>query len=141
MSTVGTAVNAIAVHLAATFPAAEVIKGNRTGVSRDKDRLAVFNAGFPVTRPDLAFSNPTITVRYFVSRSKQPDSEATPDPDDLYDAQENLLAAFQGRDVTGSFAPNFACVAFETTIDDTPEEWRVDLTITAYTFNPAKHAA
>jgi hypothetical protein len=141
VSVLGTAITAIAAHLASVFPAAEVVKGNRTGVSRDKDRIAIFNPGFPVTRPDLAFSNPKIIVRYFVSRSKQLDSDATPDPTSLYDAQEALLAAFQGKDVTGSFAANFACVAFETTVDDTPEEWRVDLTITTYTFNPAKHAA
>lgn len=141
MSTIGTAIAAIVAHLAATFPEAEVAPGRRIGVSRDKDRIAVFNPGFPATRPDLAFSNPQIVVRYFVSRSKQPDTEASPDPAGLYDAQEDLLAAFQGKDVTGSFAPNFACVAFETTVDDTPEEWMVELTITTYTFNPAKHAA
>lgn len=137
----GTAISAIVAHLAATFPSADVVAGRRTGVSRDKDRIAVFNPGYPVTRSDLAFSTPAIIVHYFVSRSKQPDAEASPDPSSLYDAQEALLAAFQGKDETGSFASNFACVSFETSVDDSADQWMVELTITAYTFNPAKHAA
>lgn len=141
MSTIGTAIAAIKSHLVGEFPAAEVVVGDRSGVTRDLDRIAIFNPGYPATRPDLAFSNPQIIVRYFVSRSKLPGAEATPDPSALYDAQEQLLAAFQGKDVTGSFAANFACVSFETTVDDDPEQWSVELTITAYTFNPAKHAA
>lgn len=137
-STIGTAVSAIISHLDSVFTAAEVAPGTRAGVSRDKDRIVVSNPAFPAVTPDIAFAKPTILIRYFVARSKQPATEATPDPTDLYDAQENLLAAFAGYDVVGSFATNFALIQFDSVVNDNPDEWRVDLTITGYMTNPAK---
>lgn len=140
-STIGTAIAAIIQHLETVFTAADVAAGRREGVSRDKDRIGVFNPGYPAVRPDLAFSQPQIIVRYFVSKSKLPDQTPTPNPSALYDAQEALLAAFQGKDTTGDFAANLACVSFETEVNDDVDEWRVDLTIQTFTFNPAKSAA
>lgn len=136
-----TAIGAIVTHLASVFTNAEVFPGTREGISRDKDRIAVFNPGYPSVQPDLVFSKPTIVIRYFVKMSKQPDLAATPDPSVLYDAQEDLLAAFQGMDVVGSFAEDFALIQFDSAVNDAPTEWRVDLTITGYAFNPAKRAA
>ncbi len=138
---ISTAVAAIVTHLESVFTDAEIVAGTRAGVSRDKDRIVVFNPGFPSVSPDISFSKPQIVIRYFVSLSKIPADAATPDPSSLYDAQEALLAAFAGMDVVGSFAENFALVQFDSEVNDDPEEWRVDVTVTGYTFNPAKHAA
>lgn len=54
-----------------TFPAAEVLSGFRSGLSRDRDRIAVFWARTPVDG-NVNYLRPQIAIRFWPKQPRQP---------------------------------------------------------------------
>jgi hypothetical protein len=131
----------VAAYLVEQFPDAEVLSGqpDKDGVSRDKDAIFVWWPGpWQVLQRDISLAGPTLSLRYYPARSKQPTPVVPPDPGALEAAADALVAVFdrstQAADV---FAENVACYLSQITPNYAPDLWRVEATLTAYTLGAA----
>lgn len=132
---------AVHTHLAASFPAADVVSGRRTGVARDRDVIAVFWPGWRVNQRDIALATPTLTIRYWPARSKQPSTTSPPDPGDLEDAAAALMEAMRDKRKSGDFVAGLACFVSEVTPVYDDDEWMVEATVQALALHPAARSA
>jgi hypothetical protein len=125
-------------YLATQFPAAAVLSGQQDGVVRDKDTILVWFPGWKVLGRDIALSTPTLTLRYFPARSKQPSATIPPDPQPLEAATDALIAAFhRATQVPGFFTDGLACYLADVTPNYQPELWRVEATLASYALGVA----
>lgn len=132
---------AVVEHLASAFPDAEVLSGRRAGVSRDRDRIAVFWPGWRASQRDYTLATPSLTIRYWPARSKQPSTTSPPDPAVLEDAGVALMLAFRNTRKAGDFVDGLACWLDEVAPDYDDEEWKVEAVLKAVALNPAVAAA
>lgn len=128
----------VAEYLVDTFPAAAVLSGEQDGVVRDKDTIIVWFPGWKVLARDIALAGPTLSLRYFPARSKQPSPTIPPDPSPLESATDALIAAFhRGTQGAGFFTTGIACYLADATPNYRPELWRVEATLAAYALSVA----
>lgn len=131
--------NGVAAHLTTTFAAADVVRGERDGVNRsDKDLVAVWWPGWDELSRDTALASPTLKLRYFPRRGKEPADTAPADPDAILDAADALIAAF-GRDTqqVGVFTAGLSCRLATLRPDYGSDVWRVEGDLIAYTLGAA----
>jgi len=126
---------AVVAFLEEAFPEAEVTSGPRSGVSRDLDRISVF---WPIWKEDANpnYARPTLIVRFWPARSKQP-VENPDDPTALEQAADELLAAFETVQKPGQLVDGLYCRLVDVTPDYDPNEWGLEGTLAAWTLNPA----
>ena len=83
-------------------------------------------------------AQPTLTVRYFPNRSKQPAEDTPTDPAPLEEAADALLAFFdRASQAPGFFTTNLSCRLTTLRPDYRPTAWRVEGTLLAYTLGAA----
>ncbi len=131
--------NGVANYLAAQFPAADVVRGERDGVWRDdQDLIAVWWPGWDTLTRDIALATPTLALRYFPRRSTQP-ADATPaDPDVLLDAADALIAKLsRTTQAVGFFTSGLSCRLSSIRPNYAPDVWRIEATLIAYTVGDA----
>lgn len=123
--------------LAAEFDTCEVVAGERDGVWRDpklRDLIAVWWPGWAELERDIVLAQPTLTIRYFPNRSKQPAEDTPTDPSPLEDAADRLLAFFdRASQSPGFFTTNLSCRLTSLRPDYRADQWRVEATLLAYT--------
>lgn len=128
-------------QLKVSFPSAEVMRGRRQGVSRDKDRINVFAAGPWQTDPARAVvARQPVAVRYWKRHSEQPptDTDATgADPTELEQAKLDLLDALRPLQTLTAIAGRRPWYFLVRTaeIDDDPAEWGVQVVLEGVTAN------
>ena len=133
---------AVEAYLADQFPKAEVVGGSREGVNqRDKDLVAVWWPGWDELPRDITLATPTLTIRYFPSKSKLPKRENPRDPSALEQAAAGLMLAMRAKQKVGDFVPKLACGISRVVPVDLPEQWYVEATVTSFTFHLARNAA
>lgn len=118
---------------------ADVVAGERDGVHRgDKDLIAVWLPGWDELQRDIAIAVPTLLIRYFPTRSKQPAEDAPADPSPLEDAVDTLIAKL-GRPTqgVGFFTANLSCRLASAKPNYASDIWRVDASLIAYTLGAA----
>lgn len=121
-------------YLVTTFPDADVEDGEQDGVVRDKDVIAVWWPGWDELTRDIALAQPTLSLRYFPSRSKLPTSDAPAIGQPLRQAADALITAFdRGSQAVGFFTADLACRLASLRPNYDPAVWRVDGTLIAYT--------
>jgi hypothetical protein len=126
--------------LAAAFPSAEVKSGRRSGVSRDKDRIAVFFEGWDVDAARVVVAKPVLVVRYWKDNSKQPPTSTSwtgHDASELEQASIDLLDALrpiQGLTGIAGRRPWFFVIR-TVRVDEDPEEWGVEARLEGFTAN------
>lgn len=130
--------SAVVSYLDSELAAADVEHGEMDGVQRDRDVIAVWAPGWDEISRDVALAQPTLSLRYFPSRSKQPSDTVPPDPSPLEQAMDALLAAFdRASQAPGFFVDGLSCRLTTIRPDYRPELWRVDATLLAYTLGSA----
>lgn len=131
---------AVQAHLTAAFPAADVRGGEeRTVNRRPADLICVWWPGWPALQRDISLANPTLMIRYFPKRSRQPNSETPVDQSVLEQAAADLMTAMASKRKAGDFVENLACYVSRC-IPNTAA-WCVDATVQAYALNLATSAA
>lgn len=132
----------IVTTLTAAFPSAEVKSGRRQGVSRDKDRIAVFypNPAWTIDPARAVVGRAILLVRYWKKRSELPPNETTwwqEDESELEQALADLLDALravQGLTGIAGRRPWYFLID-SGVIDPDPEEWGVEVRLVAPTAN------
>jgi hypothetical protein len=114
----------------------EVISGPRSGVSRDKVRIAVFWPGWQEDSGNPNFARPTMKIRFWPDRSKQPAADPK-DPAPLEQAATDLMAALQTVQKPGDLVDGLYCRVATIVADDDPNEWGIEATLVSWTINPA----
>lgn len=123
-------------YLATEFPSCEVVLGERKDRrwQGEQDLIAVWWPGWDELTRDVALAQPTLQLRYFPAKSKQPALDTPHDPTDLVVAGDLLLAAFpRPTTVPGFFTDGLACRLSTLRPNYAPDVWRVDGTLVAYT--------
>jgi hypothetical protein len=126
---------ALIAYLKLEFPEAEVIDGERSGVSRDKDRLCVF---WPGSQEDgnVNYSHESMVIRFWPARSKQP-TDNPDDPTPLRKAGMDLRIALQAVQTPGSLVADLYCRLVSVQPDYDPQEWGIEAVLYSWTLNPA----
>jgi hypothetical protein len=129
---------AVVAHLQTLFPDADVISGQRTNVNRrDNPLIRVWSHDWTEMARDIQFATPTLTIRYFPTRSKQLAADETRDVGELEQARADLMAGFADKRKVGDLAAGLSCRITGTSTNDADDAWYVDATVTAYTLNLA----
>lgn len=126
--------------LAAAFPGAEVVAGERVGVWRgETDLIAVWWSGYQVIARDISLASPTMTIRYFPTISKLPPDQEPRDPSPLEQAADALIVALdRPSQGVGYFALDTSW-----RLESMPapamgsELWHVEARLVAYTLGAA----
>lgn len=131
--------DALVTALASAFPTAEVRPGARTGVSRDKDRVNVFSQPGSWQRDQThgVVANPSMIVRYWPARSKQPPTDTPHDPDELDNARDALLAALRPLQASLSVTNLWYFLVDSALTDEDPDEWGVEVRLKGFAKNLA----
>lgn len=128
-------------YLETAFPDADVFSGppEKDSVVRDHDAIFVWWPGpWEVLQRDIALAIPTLSVRYYPARSKQPTLVVPPDPEPLEAAADAIVAAFpRSTQGAGVFATDVACYLARVAPNYDPALWRVEATLAAYTLGAA----
>lgn len=126
---------ALVTYLTAQFPDAKVKSGERSGVSRSEELIAVFWPGWQEdSNPNYA--RPTMVVRMWPGRSKQP-TKNPDDPTPLEQAAMRLMIALQAVDKPGDLVDNLYCRLASVQPDYDPKEWGIEAVLVSWTINPA----
>lgn len=132
---------AVVTKLADAFDGCDVRAGERDGVWRgpdDRDLIVVFWPGWEEITRDVSLAQPTLTVRLFPHRSKQPAEDTPADPSPLEQAADQLLAFFdRASQAPGFFVEGLSCRVTSIAPDYRPEMWRVEAKLQAYTLGAA----
>lgn len=131
---------ALVSYLTTEFPNADVLSGERTGVSRDKPRICVFmpTDGLKQFERDGAMATVVMVVRYWPKRGKQPQPGSPLDPTDLEQAVWDLATSLEQVRSSGLSTSDdltFEVPSIEPDYD--PDEWGVEATLVGWTRNPA----
>lgn len=132
---------AVVSQLADAFDGCEVVPGQRVGVWRDpelRDLIVVWWPGWDEITRDIALAQPTLTVRYFPNRSKQPAEDTPTDPSPLEQAGDALLEFFdRASQAPGFFVDDLSCRLTTMRPDYRADFWHVEATLLAYTLGAA----
>ena len=130
---------ALSADLAIQFPAAEIVQGERTGRSVDKDRIAVFWAASSEQSGRVHVGEANIVVRYWPQTAKVRDEAAlgVRDPGDLEQAAWDLQTFLQTKQTAYSASGTWFCRLMSVEPDYDPDEWGVQAIITLQFNNPA----
>lgn len=128
---------AVAAHLAAQFPTAEMEVGNRTGTSRDKIRIGVHWPGTTEDSGQIVVGQATLIIRYWPANPKVRDNGSPPDPAELEQAAYDLQDFLQTKQHAYDAAGVWFCRLVSVTPDYDPEEWGVEAVLAANFTNPA----
>lgn len=121
-------------YLGETLEDVDVEHGEMDGVQRDRDVIAVWWPGWDEITRDISLSQPTLSLRYFPARSKQPSDSIPPDPTPLEEAADALLGAFdRASQAPGFFTDDLSCRITTIRANYDPAIWRIDATLLAYT--------
>ncbi len=117
--------------LTTAFPAptTEVKSGQRSGVSRDKARIAVFSGGYREDGSRVVVGIPVMIVRYWPKRSKQPATNNPADPSQLEEAAVALMTALRPFQASLGVTNLWFFRVESVTVDDDPDEWGVEATL------------
>lgn len=123
--------------LAVAFDTAEVLEGERSGVSHDMDRIAVFDTGLEEMAGRVVVGQTRVHVRYWPARSRLPGDETPADPTVLTQAAHDLAAFLQAKQASYAatgvwFSRMLSCVT-----DRDPAEWGVEAIVLLQFDNPA----
>jgi hypothetical protein len=131
--------NALASDLAAQYPLAEVMRGERVGKAVDKARVCVFWPGTREIAGRVQEAEATVIVRYWPVTAKVRDqaSQGVRDPSELEQAAWDLQTFLQTKQVAYSASGAWFCRLTSVEPDYDPEEWGVQATITLQFLNPA----
>lgn len=134
---------AIQTHLATAFPPPASIEGGRAdGVNHDAfTKIRIWHPGYTIPPSDRTLARPTLILRCFPSLSKQPEATSPRDQAPLELAEQNLLAAFAGKNRAGDFVANVAVSVTSALLNDAADSWYVELTLTVLMLNIAQPAA
>jgi hypothetical protein len=125
---------AVCTKLATEFSGADVEPGEQQGVSRERDLIAVWWPGWDEIARDIALAAPTLQLRYFPGRSKQPATTTPPDPTPLEEAADALLAFFdRASQAPGFFVGDLSCRLTTLRPNYDPTFWHIEATLLAYT--------
>lgn len=128
---------ALRAHLVAAFPSAEIEDGERSGTSRDKDRIGVFWPGSGELRERVVVGQATLIVRYWKRNPKIRDAGSPLSPAELEQAGWDLQTFFESKQTAYTAQGVWFCRLVSVTPDYDPEEWAVEAVITANFDNPA----
>lgn len=131
---------ALVSYLTVEFPDAEVLSGERSGVSRDKPRISVFMPadGLKQFDRDGAMATVVMIVRYWPKRGKQPAPGSPVDPTGLEQAVWDLATALEPVRSSGlSTSDDLTFEVSSIEPDYDPDEWGVEATLVGWTSNPA----
>ena len=128
--------DAMIAALVVAFPDAEVKPGARAGVSRDRDRIAVF-AGPWVTAENVVVAKPQLVIRYWKRRSKQLSPTEPADPTELEQAKVDLLDVLRANQKLDTLERPWFYILDTAHIDEDPSEWGVEAVLTGFTANTA----
>jgi hypothetical protein len=128
-------------ELQTAWPGAEVLDGRRTGVSRDRVRIAVFFDGYREEADRVVVARPAMIVRFWPDRSKLPD-ENPADPTQLEQAAYDLMNLLQEKQAQIERAvDDLWYFRVESVItDEDPEEWGVEARLLGFAKNVASVA-
>jgi hypothetical protein len=133
---------AVQEHLATSFPDADVRGGEEISVNRrDKALICVWWPGWSAIPRDISLANPTLMIRYFPKRSKQPQTETPVDQSALEQAAVDLMVAMESKRKAGDFVENLACYLKDVVPNPAADRWCVNAIVQAYTLNLAASAA
>lgn len=127
---------AVQADLAAAFPSAEVITGQRAGTSRDKVRIAVHWPGTGEEVP-VEVGSAVLVIRYWPANPKLKTSAPPQNPADLEQAAFDLQNFFQTKQHGYDAAGVWFCRLLSVTPDYDEEEWGVEAILGAQFTNPA----
>lgn len=134
--------SAVQTYLGEAFPDATVKGGRDTKANREaKDQILVFWPGWPELPRDVSLANPTLTIRYFPSLSKQPTTTSPRDEGALEEAAVQLMTAMATKRAAGDFVDGLACRISKVIPNADPAAWYVEATVQAYALNLAASAA
>lgn len=134
--------SAVQAYLDEQFRDAEVVGGHRDGLNqRNKDLIAVWWPGWDELARDVSLATPTLTIRYFPTKSKLPRSETPRDPSALEEAAVGLMLAMRDKRGVGDFVEKLSCRISRIVPVDLPDQWYVEATLASYTFHLASAAA
>lgn len=130
---------ALVTALQTAFPAptTEVKSGQRTGVSRDKARIAVFSGGYREDGGEVVVGLPVMIVRYWPKKSKQPSPGSPADPSQLEEAAVGLMVALQPLQASLGVTGLWYFRTESVTVDEDADEWGVEATLVGYGKNVA----
>lgn len=129
--------NALIPELEEAFPGALVAAGERTGVSRDRDRINVFPGGWSRDGGRAVVANPIMLIRYWPKRSKQPASDVPHDPTELDDARDAMLTALRPLQATLGVTNLWYFLVDSAEVDEDPDEWGVEFRLRGFGKNTA----
>jgi hypothetical protein len=137
--------NALVTELRLAFPDAEVMSGPRTGVSRDKARIAVFAPPEPMGHLSdrVVVATSRMWIRYWPPRSEQPPAQTDWNGEDMseLEAAKTALEAFlRPRQASLGVTNLWFFLVDSITIDPDPEEWGVEARLTGQGDNLAATA-
>ncbi len=113
-----------------------ILAGRRRGVSRDRDRIAVF-VGPWRTGEVTAVARATMIVRYWKRRSRQLAADEQPDPTELEEARDAMLVVLRANQKLPTLDRPWFYILRTATIDEDPEEWGVEFELEGFTANLA----
>lgn len=134
---------AIQTYLATPFPAPiEIREGRADGVNRDSfAKIHIWHPGYAIPPSDQTLARPILTLRYFPTLSKQPETASPRSQDTLEQAECDLLAAFAGKNRAGDFVNDVAVKVTAAVLNDDPARWYVEVTLQMLILNLAQAAA
>lgn len=131
-------------YLATQYPGVDIVGGRRpkdsaTAVNRrDKDLICVFSKPWNELPRDPSITTPGLAIRWFPTRSKQPQDTTPDDPTTLEQAEWNLISAFtRATQVPGFFADRVAWRLTGITQNDRDDQWYVEASLTAFMLREA----
>jgi hypothetical protein len=113
-----------------------ILAGRRRGVSRDRDRIAVF-VGPWRTGEVTEVARASMVVRYWKRRSKQLAPDEQPDPTELEDARDAMLVVLRAHQRLDGLDRPWYYILRTATIDEDPDEWGVEFELEGFTANVA----
>lgn len=128
---------ALSNDLATQFPDAEIERGERTGKSVDKDRIAVFWPGFQEQSGRVVVGETRLIVRYWPKQPKVKNNGSPQDPATLEEAAMDLAAFLQTKLTAYTAQGVWFFRVLSITPDYDPDEWGVEAVLLAMSDNPA----
>jgi hypothetical protein len=137
---------ALGAQLKLAFPDAEVVYGPRTGVSRDKRRIAVFAPPEPMGHlgDRIVVATPRMVVRFWPARSRQPPEDEDwfgEDMSPLEEAKAELELFLRDRQASLGVTNLWFYLVDSIEIDPDPEEWGIEARLTGQGANLAATSA
>lgn len=130
---------ALVTLLGTTFPAAEILSGEREGLSRDKDRACVFVLPLTPVSADVNNANPRMAIRFWKKLPKIDASlrDAPPDPEPIEQLMLDLAGMLQPK-LTSLGVSTLAYFHVDSITPDVNDEYGVEVLLTGWMRNPSE---